>query len=110
MTNADDRGRDPEARPADRWLRALLDDSLLWPVLIAGAGIVVTSGAGVLLMALRGRNPFVWVALLGLAVASCDAVYRDLRRGRLGLVSRAVVGAWLASAGAAALAVWLGLA
>jgi hypothetical protein len=110
VTDTGDRRRDPEARPADRWLRTLLEDSLLWPVLLAGAGIVVTSGAGVLLLALRGRNPFVWVALLGLALMSCDVVYRDLRRRRMGLVSRAVVGAWLASAAAAALAVRLGLA
>jgi len=37
--------RDPHARPdagrpADRWLRTCLEDSLLWPVLIAGAGHV----------------------------------------------------------------------
>jgi hypothetical protein len=102
-------GPDP-GRPADRWLRIYLEDSLLWPVLIAGAGILVTSGAGVLLMALRGRNPFVWVALLLLAGLSCDAVYRDLRQRRFGLASRAVVGVWVASAGAAVLAVWLGLA
>jgi len=110
VTGAGDRSRDPEARPADRWLRTFLEDSLLWPVLLAGAGIVVTSGAGVLLLALRGRNPFVWVALLGLVVLSCDVVYRDLRRRRFGLVSRAVVGVWIGSAAAAALALRLGLA
>jgi len=110
VTEPDDRCRDPEARPADRWLRILLEDSLLWPVLLAGAGIVVTSGAGVLLMALRGRSPFVWVPLVLLAAGSCDLVARDARRRRFGLLSRAVVGVWLASAGAAALALWLGLA
>jgi len=107
--------RDPHARPdagrpADRWLRTCLEDSLLWPVLIAGAGILVTSGAGILLMAVRGRNPFVWVALLLLAVLCCDAVYRDLRQQRFGPANRAIAGIWVASAGAAVLAVWLGIA
>jgi hypothetical protein len=97
-------------RPADRWLRAYLEDSMLWPTLIAGAGILVTSGAGILLLAVRGRNPFVWAALLLLAGATFGGVSSDLRRRRFGLVSRAVVGVWVASASAALLALRLGLA
>jgi hypothetical protein len=99
-----------EDRPADRWLRTYLEDSMLWPTLIAGTGILVTSGAGILLLAVRGRNPFVWAALLLLAGGTFDAVSRDLRRRRFGLLSRAVVGVWVASAGAAVLALRLGLA
>jgi hypothetical protein len=75
-----------EDRPADRWLRTYLEDSMLWPTLI------------------------VWAALLLLAGMTFSGVSSDLRRRRFGLVSRAVVGIWVASAGAALLALHLGLA
>ena len=98
-----------EDRQADRWLRTYLEDSMLWPTLIAGAGILVTAGTGVLLLTVRGRNPFMWAALLLLAGMTFGGVSSDLRRHRFGLVSRAVMGIWVASASAAVLAVHLGL-
>jgi hypothetical protein len=105
-----DRGDDPPRGPDD-WLRPFFQDSTLVPVLIVAAGCFTALGGGLIAWAARGRNLAAIAALVLLAGMSADALLRDRRRhGRLGLVSRCVLGLWALSAVAAAAAVALGLA
>lgn len=98
-------------RNLDEWLRQFFQDSTLVPVLLVAVGCFTAIGGGVIAWAVRGRSLPAITALVLLAGMSADALLRDRRRrGRLGLVSRCLIGLWALSAAAAAAAVALGLA
>jgi hypothetical protein len=89
----------------DTHLGVYLRDPSLWPVALVGFGIAVTLGAALLAAAVLTRNPVLWGALGILALMTLDWLQRELRaRRRLGVTSRVLLGVWVASAGAAALA------
>ena len=98
----------PEAGRLDRIARLYLSDPTLWPVVIVLGTTLIVLGAWVSLLALRERNLFAAAALLLLIGMSAEAIWRDLRRRRLGAVSGAILGLWAAIAATAALAVGYG--
>ena len=91
----DDGAPAPASRRLEQWIRPFFTDSTLWPVLFVMAAVLATFGAAMLLLAVGERNGFAIAALALLLVMSADLVYRDLRRGRLGLAGGAIVGLWL---------------
>ena len=101
-------GSEPKHGP-ERWLRPFFEESLLWPVLLVAAGIFVTLGAALLLLALRERNPFALLALLLLARMSAEAVLREHRRRGWGLLAGALAALWALSILLFGVAVALGL-
>jgi hypothetical protein len=107
---AGDEGEEqPDPRQLDTWIRPFFSDSTLWPVLVVAFAIFVVFGAALLLLAVRSRSPWAIAALLVLAWMSVDGVSGDVRRRRLGLVSRSIVTLWTASALAAVVATAAGL-
>jgi hypothetical protein len=68
----------------ERHLAVFVEDSTLWPVLLAGVLIFATGGAALLLLALGDRNPFAIAALLILLWMSVDIPVRRRRFGRIG--------------------------
>jgi hypothetical protein len=99
----------PEERSVDRWIAPFFHDSTLYPVSIAATAIGVTLGSTLILLAFADRNLFALAALLLLVWMSADAVYRDLRRRRLGLASRAIAALWALSLIGAGAAIWFGI-
>ena len=95
-----------EGSALERHLSIVFRESTLWPVLAAATGIFVTLGATLMLLAVKDRNVFAGAALLLLAGMSVDVTYRDLSRGRLGVVSRGLLALWTLSGAVAALVVW----
>jgi hypothetical protein len=92
----------PRDEKIERFLRPFVEDSTLWPVSLVVLAHAVVFTAALVLFAVRDRQ--LW-ALLGLAVLLAltgEWVYRDLRRGRLGVASGAIALCW----GLAALVAW----
>jgi len=89
-----------------RHLAVMLDEPMLWPVLIVVAAHVVLFGALIMLMAFRTRSPFGVAALLVLVVVSIDAIRREQR---FGLLTRSTVGFWVLAALAAAVGAHFGV-
>lgn len=98
-------GGDPEARrdgdeaegglaQVDRFLRPLLSDSTLWPVLIVVLAILATFFASVVLVAWRRQSLFAVAALLGLVWLTVEPLRGDLRRRRLGPTSALLLALW----------------
>jgi hypothetical protein len=84
------------------WLRSLLTDTAFWPVLFTVGAIAVTLLGWLLASAVTRRSMPAVAAVVLLLIPTADALQRDLRRRRFGLLSRLVVGLWAASAAAAA--------
>jgi hypothetical protein len=91
----DDGAPAPARGSLEQWIRPFFADSTLWPVLFVMAAVLATFGAAMVLLAVGERNGFAITALALLLVISADLVYRNLRRGRLGLAGGAIVGLWL---------------
>lgn len=104
-----DRRTEDEPRSVEDWIRSALGESILWPVLAVVAGVAITLGAGILLFALYVQNVGGMAALAILAWMSIDAIRQDRKARGFGLISRGIVGLWIASALAAVAAVSLGL-
>lgn len=94
----------------DSWLQPFFTDSALWPVVLVTAGCLGTLGAAMLVAALYVFNYAAIGALLLLAWMSSDAVIRNRKEGRFGLLGRCIMSLWFVSALLAIGAVWLGLA
>jgi hypothetical protein len=95
----------PEAPWLDAHLGVYLRDSSLWPVAIAACAIAVTLGAALLAATVLSGNPVLWGATGILVLISVDVLQRELRtRRRLGVASGLLLGWWVASAVAGALA------
>lgn len=94
----------------ERWIGPFFRDSALWPVLVAGAAILVTLLATVLVLAVGDRNPGAIAALLALAWMSADATLRQLRaQRRPGLLGASILAVWALAAAAALAARWSGV-
>jgi hypothetical protein len=83
------------------WIRDALAESIFWPVLIVIALVGITLGAGILLFASLGRSLAAIAALAVIALMSVDIVRQEIKARGFGLVSKLVIGWWLASAVAA---------
>jgi hypothetical protein len=94
----DEKPREPdggdEQGPLDRWILPFFTDPSLWPVTVVAGAIFMTLGTTAVLFAVVERNRFALGALAILLLMSVDAVVRDARRGRFGVVSRCVAGLW----------------
>lgn len=98
-------GRDPDHDPEEEpdpaggrleaFLRPLVTDSTLWPVLLVVLAVFATFFAGAILAALRARSLFAVAALLGLAWLTTGPVMRDLRARRLSAGSAILLLLWL---------------
>jgi predicted esterase len=83
-----------EADGTVRHLRVFLQESTLWPVLVAVmAGLAAILAYG-LNTALRTRNPLLLLTVAALAVGSADVIRRDWRRSRPGVVAGGLLGLW----------------
>lgn len=112
-------GPDPELPDGDRaedephtfeeWVRAGLQESMLWPAFVVVAGVVFTVGAGILLFALYVRNLAGIAALVILVLMSIDGIRQDVRARGFGWISRTIVAVWIGSGLAAWAALWVGL-
>ncbi len=100
---------DAAGRRIEQWILPFFTDSTLWPVLLVMAGVLATIGAAVLLLAVGDRNAFAIAALLLMLGMSGEQLYRDLRRGRLGLAGASIACLWLLIGLVAALLVRTGL-
>lgn len=94
-----DGGEEPAPRSLDAWLEPYFRDSMLWPVLVVAAAMLVTIAAALLLLALADRRLPALAALALALGASVDVAWREWRaRRRLGLVARALLGLWALAA------------
>lgn len=93
----------------DRHLGVFLEDSALWPVLLAAVLILVTCGSALLLLAFVERNLFAAAAALILLWMSVDFAVRRRRRGGGGPAIWILAGLWALSAAAAAIVASLDL-
>lgn len=103
---AHDVGRDSAA---DRFLRPLLSDSTLWPILIVVMAVLATFFGSVLLVALRRRSLAAAAALLGLAWLTTGPLADSWRRRRLGPAAGLAVVLWLLAVAVALLGARTGL-
>ena len=90
----------PETEPVgfERHVRLYFEDPTLWPVMIVLVTVLAIFGAAMILLALEGRSPFAWVALLLVAGMSVEAFFRAVRRnGRPGFAGWVIVGLWILS-------------
>ena len=94
----------------DHWLEPFFADSALWSVVLVAAGCLGTLGAAVLVAGLYIGNYPAIGALLLLAWMSLDYLNRNRRAGKLGLLSRCIIGLWGLSILIAITGIWLGLA
>jgi hypothetical protein len=94
----------------DHWLEPFFTDSALWSVVLVAAGCLGTLGAAVLVAALYIGNYPAIGALLLLAWMSFDFLNRNRRTGKLGRLSRCIIGLWGLSILIAIAGIWLGLA
>src|SRR5688572_20066369 len=102
--------REREPRSFDDWLAGFARIAALRPVLLVALGCFTAVGAGVLLLAVRGRSLAAIAALALLALGTADLLQRELRRRRFGSTARLVTAVRVLSALAAAAAVALGIA
>jgi hypothetical protein len=76
-----------ESAPRDhveRWLRVFVEDSALWPILVAAVGIFACFGAALLVLAFEDRNLGALVGVALLAALALHGLAGALRRRRLG--------------------------
>jgi len=107
--------RDPDPHTVEDWIRDAAAESIFWPVIIVIAFVAVTLGAGILHIAVADRNIAALAALAVLLWMSVDIVRQERKivrqerktvpqeteRAGFGLVSKLVIGWWVASALAA---------
>jgi hypothetical protein len=94
-----ERAPDPEApKRLEGWLRPLLEDSLLWPVLATFLLCAASVGAAAIIAALQQRNVFAMAALAIAATATVFGLEEGLRRRRLDTLRVLVLAIWLLSA------------
>jgi len=96
----------PLPRGFARHLSVMIDEPMLWPVLIVVAAHVVLFGALLMLLAFRSRSPLGAAALLLLAVASADAIRRE---EGFGPIRRSTLGFWVLAALTAAVGAHFGV-
>lgn len=94
----DDPSEERERVGLDRHLAIFVEESTLWPVLVAAVLALTTGGAALMLLALGDRNLFAIAALLILVWMSVDFT---VRRRRLGVVGGFILAFWVLSALAA---------
>lgn len=94
----DDPSEERERVGLDRHLAIFVEESTLWPVLVAAVLALTTGGAALMLLALGDRNLFAIAALLILLWMSVDFT---VRRRRLGVAGGLILTFWVSSALAA---------
>jgi len=94
---------DEDPRSLDDWVRSALRDSALWPVLLAGLGILSTFGGALLVLALVERNLPALGALALVLVMGGHAAWGAWRSGKRGLL--AALGLFAATSSLAAFVV-----
>ena len=112
---SDEADRDPDPRTLEDWVRHAAAEPIFRPVMVVIGLVAVTLGAGILRIALADRNIPALAALAILLWMSVDFVRHDWTAAEggketgpedqepqgTGLVSKLVIGWWLASAIAA---------
>ncbi len=103
-----DNASDEEPKPnrIERWVMPYLRDSGLWPILFAFLGITATFLSVPLLYSVRDRNLVAMAGVAFLIGGPTAALIRYERRttGRVGAVSKVLIGTWIAAAVLAGLA------
>ena len=114
-TMSEETDREPDPRTAEDWIRDAAAESIFWPVIIVIVLVAVTLGGGILRIAVADRNIAALAALAVLLWMSVDIVRQERKivrqerktvpqeteRAGFGLVSKLVIGWWVASAVAA---------